>query len=129
MISRNLAHELMFKSLYQYLFYKDYQPPIAPLTFYYWNFSNKEKEYIDNYNNIIANIDNYILKITPYLKNWVFDRLPRVDQVLLLLGCGQYYYYKMPKPVAINVIVKLAKRFSASSTSYKFINATLDKML
>ena len=62
--------------------------------------------------------------ISPLLKQWTFDRLGYIERAILILAYVQYKYLDTPKPIVIDIAVKLARRY-ADEDSYKFINAVL----
>ncbi len=67
--------------------------------------------------------------ITPFLKNWKFERLNFCIQSILILSVTNYKYLDiMDKAVIVNVAIKLAKRYGENN-DYKFVNAILDNCL
>ena len=64
--------------------------------------------------------------IERYCRSWKLDRLPRVDISILRLAMIELLYLKdeVPKKVAINEAVELAKKFSHEKAP-KFINGVL----
>lgn len=66
-----------------------------------------------------------IEKIRPYLKEWEFERLPHVDQALLLLGCAELERGQNDRAVVIDEAIELTKQFS-DEAAFKYINAILD---
>ena len=77
---------------------------------------------LQNYGKIVA-------AFTPYLKNWVWDRLPLLTQAILMMSYTHFYLVeKVAKAVVINVAVELAKKYIDSKQS-KFINAILNEVL
>ncbi len=58
------------------------------------------------------------------LVDWQLGRLAQIDQQILRIATAEILYLKVPKPVAINEAVELAKRYSAED-GYKFINGVL----
>ena len=64
--------------------------------------------------------------VTPYLKNWKWNRLPVLTQSILIMSYVHYYYVeKVDRKVVINTAVKLAKKY-VDDKQAKFINAILD---
>ncbi len=62
-------------------------------------------------------------------RRWRLDRMPRVDRNILRLACHEMFFAEEPVPrlVAINEAVELAKRFG-SEESPGFVNAVLDTL-
>jgi N utilization substance protein B len=65
--------------------------------------------------------------ISAALVKWELHRLPQIDRDLLRLATAEILYLHVPKEVAINEAVELAKRYS-SDDGYRFINAILRKI-
>jgi len=62
--------------------------------------------------------------ITGSLVDWQLNRLAQVDQHILRIATAEIAYLRIPKAVAINEAVQLAKRYS-SEDGYRFINGVL----
>ena len=61
-------------------------------------------------------------------KNWRVERMPKVDLAILRLGTYEIRHRDdVPKSVAINEAIELAKKFGAEG-SPGFVNGILDKM-
>jgi transcription antitermination protein NusB len=58
------------------------------------------------------------------LVDWQLNRLAQIDQQILRLATAELVYLKIPRAVAINEAVELAKRYSAED-GYRFINGVL----
>jgi N utilization substance protein B len=66
--------------------------------------------------------------IESHSKNWRLERMPRVDLSILRLAAYEILHRTdIPKTVAINEAIELAKRFG-SEGSGAFINGILDKL-
>jgi transcription antitermination factor NusB len=65
-----------------------------------------------------------------HMNHWLFERLNRVEQAILLLAYAQFFYVEtaVDKGVVIDVAIKLTKAY-CEGTDYKFVNAVLDKVL
>ncbi|MDY5441115.1 MAG: transcription antitermination protein NusB [Candidatus Enteromonas sp.] len=79
---------------------------------------------------VIKHLDEMKEAFVPFLRNWTFDRLPRVVQAILLLSYSHYYYVdpEVSKAVVIDVAVTLAKKYGREK-DYKFTNGILDNVL
>ena len=78
------------------------------------------KKTIENYENIITNINQNLTKGST-------NNLDSVDLAILTIGICDYLYYNVPKKVVINESVKMAKKFG-DKHSFALINAVLDKL-
>lgn len=68
-------------------------------------------------------VDNLILENT---ENWDIDRIASVDKTIIRIGFFEIFFLDtVPRNVAINEAVELAKYFS-SRKSHKFVNGILD---
>lgn len=66
--------------------------------------------------------------IAGHLKdNWDFSRVPKMEKAIMRLGVTELLYTKVPKEVAINEAVELAKKY-ASEESKNYINGILNKV-
>lgn len=126
-MSRIKDREEAFKLIYQTEINKeDFQSQLD----YYMSESElpaASKEYIRD---IVAGVNNLLLEIDGciggYLAaSWKIDRISKVDLALLRLGYYEIRYREdVPKGVAINEAVELAKKYG-SEISGKFINGIL----
>lgn len=128
MKNRRKARENAIKILYQ-LEMSGYS--IEDCIKIYWE-GNEEKEEIKDYSNYIArgvsahikDIDN---KIQSLSKNWLLDRMHKVDKAILRLSAFELLFSQdVPYKVAIDEALELAKKFGTDE-SKKFINGILDK--
>lgn len=78
---------------------------------------------------ILSQKEELIELINDELKEWSFDRLGYIEQAILLLACGEIIVIKTPKQVVIDESIEFAKKYGETDTTYKLINATLDKVL
>ena len=62
-----------------------------------------------------------------YLNNWTIDRLGNTDQAILRIGIYELIYTDIPKIIAINEAIELAKLYSDDDVR-KMINATMDSI-
>jgi len=62
-----------------------------------------------------------------YLNNWTIDRLGNTDEAILRIGIYELLYTDIPKIIAINEAIELAKLYSDEDVR-KMINATMDKI-
>lgn len=86
----------------------------------------QHKEYIDSIlNNVCEHIEEINQSINEYSKGWPISRMAKTDLAVTRLAiCEILYLDQIPKAVAINEGVELAKRYG-NDQSFKFINAIL----
>ncbi len=130
-LSRNQMHEKLMVCTYQYLFYLSIneKQDLNELIESAFNIPVNEcdpfvKKCLFS---IIVNLPEIVTTVDPLLKEWKFERLGFIEQAILVLGTAEYKYMEVPKPIVINIAVKLARKF-ADDDSYKFINAVLEKI-
>ena len=70
-----------------------------------------------------------IKEISKYLdKDWRFERLGKLPQIILLLATYELYYFKeMKKGIIISEYMLIAKKFSHDGET-GFFNSILDKV-
>ncbi|MCX7991307.1 MAG: transcription antitermination factor NusB [Proteobacteria bacterium] len=128
MKNRRKARENAIKILYQ-LEMSGYSPEECIRI--YWE-GQDEKEEVKDYSNYIvrgvsANIKDIDEKIQSLSKNWILDRMHKVDKAILRLSAFELLFIEdVPFKVAIDEAIELAKKFGTEE-SKKFINGILDK--
>lgn len=141
-MSRKIARELGVKLLYQLDFHKEQlqeqieiflknvqeemihdDEPIKYL-------NDKDIEYIkDVVNGTISDISAIDKIIEERTKGWTLNRIAKVDLAILRLAIYEMFYKKdIPKEIAINEAVELAKKYS-SDESRIFVNGILGKIV
>jgi N utilization substance protein B len=76
---------------------------------------------------VLEKQDEIDAKITQFAIGFTLDRMAAVDRALLRLGVFELLHSGMPKGVAINEAVEIAKEFSTEDSG-RFINGILGKM-
>ncbi len=66
-------------------------------------------------------------QIEEVLVAWQLSRLPQIDRDILQIAVAEIVYLEIPKKVAIDEAVELAKRYS-DEEGYKFINGVLRRV-
>ncbi|MBS4761577.1 transcription antitermination factor NusB [Carnobacteriaceae bacterium zg-ZUI252] len=85
-------------------------------------------ETIESLNELKIEIDE---RIQQQLENWNFTRITKIDLAILRLAIYEMFYVSdesVPKKVAINEAIEIAKRYS-DDKSPKFINGVLSNLL
>ena len=78
------------------------------------------------FNSVLDNVKWADDLIKTHLQNWEFDRVAKVDRVLLRMGiCEIYFIKEVPSKVSITEMVEIAKVYSTDE-SPSFINGILD---
>lgn len=132
-MSRKMARETAMKLLYQ----MDIggSRPAEVINDFYENHEGKElndeeKEYIENcitgtYDSL-KSIDELIEK---YSKEWKINRIAKVDLSIMRLAIYEMINRNdIPKVVAVNEAIELAKKFSGENSS-NFINGLLGNII
>lgn len=131
-ISRNQMHEKLMICTYQYVFFlaiQEKQDLNTIITTAFANNPSMNDPFVKKYMiSLIKNFFEMVECVNPLLKEgWEFDNLGMMERSCLLLGINNIKYLDTPKPVAINIAVKLAKEY-CDDNSYKLINAVLQKI-
>ena len=91
---------------------------------------NEHSNYVQNcISSVLTHYGEIVSAFQPYLRNWVWERLPLLTRAVLLMSYAHFYYVeKIDKSIVINVAVELAKKYIEEKQA-KFINAILDEVL
>jgi transcription antitermination protein NusB len=94
------------------------------------NLSDEEKNYIDQ---CVAGVEKNISEIDSYIerfsKGWKINRIAKVDIAIMRLALYEMLYREdVPKVVAVNEAVELAKKFGGEH-SPSFINGILGNVI
>ena len=79
------------------------------------------------FNNTKINSERIENSIRTYSVNWSYERIGKVELIILTLGISELIMDLSPTKVIISEWVKLADKHS-SSQSAKFVNGILDKL-
>ena len=79
------------------------------------------------FNNTRLNSERIENSIRTYSDNWSYERIGKVELIILTLGISELIMDLSPTKVIISEWVKLADKHS-SSQSAKFVNGILDKL-
>jgi len=126
-MSRKKNREEAFKLIYQTEINKeDYQGQLE----YYLTESEAGPETAEYITDLVAGVNVRLVEIDSCIKeylssSWRIDRISRVDLAILRMGYYEIKYREdVPKGVAINEAVELAKKYGSDSSG-KFINGIL----
>jgi N utilization substance protein B len=67
-------------------------------------------------------------ELSAALVDWQLSRLPRLDRDILKIAVAEIAYLEVPRKVAINEAIELAKRYS-DEDGYRFINGVLRRVV
>jgi transcription antitermination protein NusB len=88
----------------------------------------RQQEVRDYVVNLLSTIHDERSRIDQLISNslvdWQLNRLAQVDQNILRIATAEIAYLNIPKAIAVNEAVELAKRYS-SEDGYRFINGVL----
>lgn len=78
---------------------------------------------------VIENVEAIDTIIKDHLKNWKFDRVGSIEKTVLRIAVYEMNYMKdIPKGVAINEAIELAKKFG-EDRSGTFVNGILSNII
>lgn len=130
-LSRTQLQERIMTCLYQILFYTEMGEKADLKEIIEVNMGMPLKECDPFARKVIVEATRNYQSITEVialnLVEWKFERLPLIERAILLLAYTEVLFCKIPKTVAIDVAVKLTKKFS-DEESYKYINGVLDRI-
>lgn len=109
---------------------------LANIERYVLNFDNEENEEVTapDYlltllNGVLSHQEDLEKIISEHLaKKWNFERLTKIEQVILSLGAFEICYTETPDVVAVNEAIELAKNFSDVKSS-RFVNGVLTNLV
>ncbi len=85
----------------------------------------------DNVTLAMANYGKIVKTFIPYLKNWVWERIPLLTQAILLFSYTRYFLYKqepVDRKIVINTAIEIAKTY-IDETQASFINGILENII
>lgn len=124
MLNRHDSREKIVFALYQHLLLKKDINECFCDNF----FEEDVDEFIENIQkDLIENKNNYIYEIGQYLVKWTFDRLNLVEQAILLEATSEIKLNINEKAVIIDEAIILTKKY-CDEESYKYINGVLDNI-
>lgn len=133
-LSRNALQPLAMTAIYDALTYIDMGEPVdvEGIVSALCERPYEECDYFIKGNLILSlkHLEEIKDAYRPFLRRWTFERLPRVEQAILLLSYVHYYFVdpEVKKGVVIDIAIKLAKKYLGEK-DYRFVNGTLDNVL
>ena len=90
--------------------------------------SSKDAEYVqEKFNGIMEHLQEIDDVINSKVEGWKTSRMAKVDLTLIRLAVYEIKFEELPKGVAINEAVEIAKKYGDTSSS-SFINGALAKI-
>ncbi len=87
--------------------------------------TDDEEYFLKVVHGVLDNREEIDALITPFLKNWTLNRLPKLDRAILEVAVYEIkHLVDIPTSVAINEAVKLAKKYGTDE-SKAYINGLL----
>ncbi|UCC80470.1 MAG: transcription antitermination factor NusB [Candidatus Zixiibacteriota bacterium] len=129
--ARRKARETVLKALYCYEIRNDDQN-LAEIFGYCaegYKLEKNGREFgLNLLRKIIEKLEELDKAIAGHTENWDFSRLAIIDKNILRLGLAEIYYFPdIPKKVAIDEAIELAKTFGSADSS-RFVNGILDAL-
>ena len=121
------TREYLIQAIYQMLFSNDNIQKI--ITQFKEEHKDKKVDFI-KFSDSLESIDKNKKEIESVIKSADISSssIELIDKSILIFAINEMFYGTLDKPVIIDESIRLAKKFS-SPDSYKFLNATLDKIL
>ena len=121
------TREYLIQAIYQMLFSND---DIQKIITQFKEEHKDKKVDFNEFSNLLKSIDKNKKEIESVIKSADISSssIELIDKSILIFAINEMFYGTLDKPVIIDESIRLAKKFS-SPDSYKFLNATLDKIL
>jgi len=130
-MSRKKAREKIFQLVFEYNFTEEYNQRTLDILTADLETSKEDKDFIVlEYEGIINHYDDIILIISRYTPAYRdISRLAATDLAAMVLATYEMKYTEIPKPVAINEAVDIAKIYGGEEKSRNFVNGVLASIL
>ena len=121
------TREYLIQAIFQMLFSNDDIQKI--ITQFKEEHKDKKVDFIE-FSDSLESIDKNKKAIESVIKSADISSssIELIDKSILIFAINEMFYGTLDKPIIIDESIRLAKKFS-SPDSYKFLNATLDKIL
>ena len=133
MASRRKARILAFQALYAWDASKTTKQELLNFSWIGEKSSARDDEELKAFASLLIcgtleNIDAIDEAINAHLKNWVLERLKKVDLAILRVSVYSLLFQKdMPAQITMDEAIEIAKEYG-SDESYRFINGILDSI-
>ena len=121
------TREYLIQAIFQMLFSNDDIQKI--ITQFKEEHKDKKVDFIE-FSDSLESIDKNKKAIESVIKSADISssNMELINKSILIFAINEMFYGTLDKPIIIDESIRLAKKFS-SPDSYKFLNATLDKIL
>ena len=121
------TREYLIQAIYQMLFSND---DIQKIITQFKEEHKDKKIDFNSFSDSLKSIDKNKKEIESVIKSAKISSssIELIDKSILIFAINEMFYGSLDKPIIIDESIRLAKKFS-SPDSYKFLNATLDKIL
>lgn len=128
-MTRREVREEVFKMLFRVEFHQEDEMPEQLALFFEEDHDlGKDMEYVqDKFNAILEHLEEIDALINESVDGWKTTRMAKVDLTLIRLAVYEIKYEELPKGVAINEAVEIAKKYG-DTNSASFINGALAKI-
>jgi len=127
-MARKDAREFAMQTLFQIDVHKDFENPDIEKYIGNKKLGDQKNYVVKLLTDICANISQIDEKINQCSETWPTSRMAKTDLAITRIAVGEIMFLEdVPKPVAINEAVNLAKDYG-TDTSAGFINAVLAKV-
>ena len=127
---RRQAREAAIQILFMCDFTEQWNFERALFTFNHFEFQPTIRTYAEALvHGVVDQIEKIDSQITRSSDHWSINRMARVDRAILRLASFELMYLadEVPKSVAINEAIEIAKRYG-SDESPNFVNGVLDRL-
>jgi N utilization substance protein B len=128
-MSRRLAREIAFKTLFQYdIGGNDIDPALVELLEESGISTEDGRFARELVEGVVGNLAAIDSELSRYLVNWTMSRLAGVDRSIMRIAAYELLFRDdIPDAVTINEALEISKVFNSEESS-KFINGILDKI-
>ena len=121
------TREYLIQAIFQMLFSND---DIQKIITQFKEEHKDKKVDFNKFSSSLKSIDKNKKEIESVIKSAKISSssIELIDKSILIFAINEMFYGTLDKPIIIDESIRLAKKFS-SPDSYKFLNATLDKIL
>ncbi len=128
-MTRRELREEVFKMLFRVEFHpEDELPEQLALFFEEDKESKKDMKYVEEkFQAIMEHLPEIDELINQHVEGWKTTRMAKVDLTLIRLAVYEFKFEELPKGIAINEAVEIAKKYG-DTNSPSFINGALAKI-
>ena len=126
---RIVAREIVFQLVFGFIFTGEKDDQNLDIFLEDLSLDNDDKNYIQNtYQGVINHFEEIQEILKTNITGYTIDRVEKVALTCLVLGVYEIKYNDLVPAIAVDEMVKLAKKFG-DEKSYKFVNGVLAKIV